>query len=228
MLSDANLDQTRVMAPPPGPGASLSEAGSTGKLAPVGAELPGTPLPVNRREPTRLGNYRLLRKIGQGGMGAVYLGEHEGDGAHVAVKVLAREAFPDDHAIRRFQKEARLLAEVRHPHVTNLLEAGEEDGICYLVMEFVEGTDLRALLTRHGPLPERLALQIVRDVAEALAEAHRHGIVHRDIKPGNILLSARSIGEEKPAEAVLAAVAAGCKPLVKLTDFGLARHIQQS
>jgi serine/threonine protein kinase len=228
MLSDTTLDQTGVIAPLPAPGAPATEEGSTGELAPDGRELPGTPLPANRREPARLSHYRLLRKIGQGGMGAVYLGEGERDGARVAVKVLAREAVPDEHAIRRFQKEARLLAEVRHPHVTNLLETGAENGICFLVMDFVEGTDLRGLLAKYGPLPERLALQIVRDVAEALAEAHRRGIVHRDIKPGNILLSAAAVGDERPAEAVVAAVAAGCKPLVKLTDFGLARHVEQS
>src|SRR5262249_48108903 len=149
-------------------------------------------------------------------------------GAKVAVKVLTREALPDDPAVRRFQKEVRLLSEVRHPHVANLLEAGELDGICYLVMEFVNGSDLKGLLARHGPLPERLAVQIVRDVADALAAAHDRGIVHRDIKPGNILLSAAPVGDESPAEAVVGMVASGCKPLVKLTDFGLARHIVQS
>jgi serine/threonine protein kinase len=182
----------------------------------------------NRGDLTRLGRFRLLRKLGQGGMGTVYLGEDDSGTGQVAVKVLAREAIPDEHAVRRFQKEARLLSEVRHPHVANLLETGEIDGTCYLVMDFVSGTDLKGLLSQAGQLSERIALQIVHDVAEALAEAHRRGIVHRDIKPGNILLSAALAGDETPAAAVAAAVASGCKPLVKLTDFGLARHIEQS
>jgi hypothetical protein len=160
-------------------------------------------------------------------MGSVYLGQDD-SGQMVAVKALSREATPDEQAIRRFQKEARLLSEVRHPNVTNLLEVGEVNGTCFLVMEFVNGSDLKGLLTRHGPLPERLALEIVRDVADALADAHERGIVHRDIKPGNILLAAAPVGDELPADAVVAMVAGGCKPIVKLTDFGLARHIEQS
>jgi len=227
MLSDTTLEQTGVIAGSPAPRPQELADGRINDLARGDLELPGTPVPANRREPSRLGRFRLVRKIGQGGMGAVYLGEDERDGARVAVKVLAREAVPSEQAVKRFQKEARLLAEVRHPHVTNLLEAGEENGICFLVMDFVEGGDLRGLLARNGPLPERFALEIVRDVAEALAEAHRRGIVHRDIKPGNILLSGVPLGDETAAEAVAAAVASGCKPLVKLTDFGLARHVEQ-
>jgi serine/threonine protein kinase len=222
------MDRTVIIGDESGVAELAPSPGNTSDLGTLAAGRRGTPVPANRPEPTRLGRFRLLRKLGQGGMGAVYLGEDEDRGGQVAVKVLNREAVPDEHAVRRFRKEARLLAEVRHPHVTNLIEAGEQDGTCYLVMEFVDGGDLKVLLARRGTLPERLALEIVRDVACALADAHGRGIVHRDIKPGNILMSARPLADESPAEAVEAALAAGVKPVVKLTDFGLARHIEQS
>ncbi len=228
MASESGMDRTVIIGHAAGVAELARTPGNTSDLGSLAAGRPGTPIPANRREPTRLGRFRLLRKLGQGGMGAVYLGEDEDRAGQVAVKVLNREAVPDEHAVRRFQKEARLLAEVRHPHVTNLIEIGEEDGTCFLVMEFVDGGDLKGLIARRGQLPERLALEIVRDVACALVEAHERGIVHRDIKPGNILMSAQPMAGESPAQAVEAAIAAGIKPIVKLTDFGLARHVEQS
>ena len=228
MPSEKSLDRTFIISHPSSVAVLESLPGNTSDMGLPAAGRPGTPIPANRNEPTHLGRFRLVRKLGQGGMGAVYLGEDDEGGQQVALKVLSREAVPDEQAVRRFQKEARLLAEVRHPHVTNLLEAGEANGTCYLVMEFVNGGDLRGLLIRHRQLPERLALQIICDVADALSAAHERGIIHRDIKPANILLAAEPVADETPADAVSAAVEAGCKPLVKLSDFGLARHIDQS
>lgn len=172
--------------------------------------------------------YRPLRKLGQGGMGAVYLCEDTDRNVNVAVKVLPPEMIPNQDAVQRFQKETRLLAEVRHPHVANLLDVGRHGETCYLVMELVEGTDLRTAAQRLGPLPERMALQIIGDVARALSVAHQQGIIHRDIKPANILLSAIGDDGETPEQAVLAAIGAGQPPTVKLTDFGLARHVNQA
>jgi serine/threonine protein kinase len=223
----ANLRDPNGVYATPDTEALASSQATTGGLSESAIDRAGAALATDRFEPIQLGRYRLLRELGRGGMGIVYLAE-DAEGTRVAVKALSREAVPDEQAIRRLQKEARLLAEIRHPHVANLLETGEANGICYLAMEYVHGTDLRWLLSRHRQLPERLVLQIVRDVAEALAAAHDRGIVHRDIKPGNILLSAAAVGSESPAEAVAALVAGGSKPLARLTDFGLARHIQQS
>lgn len=173
-------------------------------------------------------NYRLKRKLGQGGMGVVYLAEDVRIRRPVAIKILSRELVPDQYTRQRFQKEARLLAEVRHPHVANLLDLGEFDGTCFLVLELVDGIDLKEILRRHGPLAERPALQIIRDVASALAVAHAGGIVHRDLKPGNILVSAAPEEGESAADAVLQSLAVGLPVSVKLTDFGLARHIDQT
>ncbi len=136
----------------------------------------------------------------------------------------------NEASVRRFRKEARLLAEVKSPHVCRLLDFNEDQGIHYLVMEYLQGESLGAFLTKCKKLPEPVALALVADVARALAEAHRRGIVHRDVKPDNVIL----IG---PWGALLENLADGSADLssltasafgVKLCDFGLARHVDQS
>ncbi len=179
----------------------------------------------------RLGRFRVLRLLGQGGMGAVYLGEDPADGSRVALKVLRRDAASSPAALRRFLKEARLLAEVRTPYVANLLEVNEDDGIHYLAMEYVEGASLDELLKEQGRLAERQALAIMADIARGLVEAHARGIVHRDIKPSNILLERRTEGGERtkqdlPDSAVVPPPTS--VPRAKLTDFGLARHVVET
>jgi serine/threonine protein kinase/class 3 adenylate cyclase len=163
-----------------------------------------------------LGRFRLLEKLGEGGMGAVYRAEDPLDDSTVAIKVLRVDYAARPGALERFHKEARLLAEVNNPYVTNLLEVNEDDGIHYLVMEFVAGQALDRLLDERGRLDETIALSLIADVARALGEAHQRGIVHRDIKPENILLT-------KPADG--GPWASGC---VKLSDFGLARHVVET
>jgi serine/threonine protein kinase/class 3 adenylate cyclase len=188
----------------------------------------------------RLGRFRLIEKLGQGGMGAVYRAEDLVDGTQVAIKVIRSDSGHRPEAMLRFRKEARLLAEVNNPYVANLLEVNEEDGLHYLAMEFVEGQSLRQLLEQVGRLEEARALRIMADVARALVDAHEQGIVHRDIKPDNILLMARRPSPEA-ASAPSAAPGNGTEslvepdphagdsePRVKLTDFGLARHVEES
>ena len=188
------------------------EVGADGKPTNVGqAADAGEDVMLQRG---RLGRYRLLQKLGQGGMGAVYRGEDPVDGTMVALKVMRPDLAARPDTLRRFHKEARMLAEVNNPNVTNLLEVNEEQGMHFLVLEFVAGTNLGDRLKQQGHLKEREALGIAADVARGLAAAHEHGIVHRDIKPDNVLL------------------AQGAKPQavgeVKLTDFGLARHVVES
>ncbi len=136
----------------------------------------------------RLGRYRLLDKLGEGGQGIVYRAEDPAEGTIVAIKVLRSDRAGDTTVLRRFRKEARLMAEANNPQVVNLLEYNEEDGIPYLVLEFVAGESLGRLLTERARLDESEALAIMAEVARGLMAAHERGIVHRDIKPSNILL----------------------------------------
>ncbi len=165
----------------------------------------------------RLGRYRLRDVLGTGGQGVVYRAEDSADGSIVAVKVLRPEWASRPEAARRFGKEARLMAKLNNPHVVNLLDYNDEGGIAYLVMEFVTGKNLSDLLTEQGPLDEPTALAIATDVARALEDAHDRGIVHRDVKPANILLPyAFDDSSTHPSSRV------------KLSDFGLARNIVDS
>jgi eukaryotic-like serine/threonine-protein kinase len=149
--------------------------------------------------------YRVARELGAGGMATVYLAHdlrHERD---VAIKVL----HPDLGAAlggERFLAEIRTTARLQHPHILPLLDSGEASGLLYYVMPYVTGETLRARLARERQLPIDDALRIAREVADALGEAHAHGIVHRDIKPENILLHG--------GHAVVA-------------DFGIALAVQQ-
>jgi serine/threonine protein kinase/class 3 adenylate cyclase len=191
---------------------SESSAGATNVVAP--------PLPERFEGPldrTTLGRFRLLERLGEGGMGAVYRAVDETDGTLVAVKVLQPEFRQRPQALRRLRREARLLAEANHPCIANLLEVNEDAGVPYLVLEFVPGKTLEQWLEQRGRLEETEALTILAEVARGLAEAHRLGIIHRDIKPDNILLRFPESEEDPP------------RPVsVKLADFGLARHVVES
>jgi serine/threonine protein kinase/class 3 adenylate cyclase len=169
--------------------------------------------------PTRVGRFRLMEKLGEGGMGSVYRAEDTTDGTIAAVKLLQGRWNNLEGAWQRLRKEARMLAEVNNPYVANLIEINEHEGVPYLVMEFVEGESLSKTLARRKRLPEVEAVAVMADVARALVEAHRRGIVHRDVKPENILLQMEN--EKHNTDALF--------PIrVKLCDFGLARHVLQS
>jgi len=152
------------------------------------------------------GRYALVRELGQGGMGAVFLGKDVKLGREVAIKVLP----PTTRAYlgsERFQREVQLVARLSHPHIVPLFEADEVEGFLYYVMEYVEGESLAQRLERQGQLPFDEALRIVAEVGDALQYAHEHGIVHRDIKPANILLSGGH---------------------ARVTDFGIAKSVAES
>jgi serine/threonine-protein kinase len=133
--------------------------------------------------------YRLLERIGRGAMGTVYKALHLGLQRHVAIKVLHQDLAADSTQVERLKSEAKLLASLDHPNILRALDAGESNGFPFVVTEFVEGETLRERLGREGPLPEGEALEITRALADALERARRMGVVHRDVKPGNVLLT---------------------------------------
>jgi YVTN family beta-propeller protein len=139
--------------------------------------------------------YRIEALIGRGGMGAVYRAEEEGLGRKVALKVIAPELAQDERFRERFLRESRIAASLDHPHVIPIYQAGEQDGVLYLAMRYVEGTDLGKLLAEEGALEPRRAVEILSQVAEALDAAHEKGLVHRDVKPSNVLI-AEAAGRE--------------------------------
>jgi eukaryotic-like serine/threonine-protein kinase len=137
---------------------------------------------------TRLGPYEVAELIGAGGMGEVYRARDTRLGRDVAVKVLPAAFASDPERLRRFEREAKAVASLSHPHIAPLFDVGEADGTHYLVMELLEGETLAARLAR-GPLPEKEALRVGAEIADALGAAHAHGVVHRDVKPGNVVLT---------------------------------------
>src|SRR5918997_2977039 len=158
-------------------------------------------MPVKTEGQLLAGRYRVLDRLGTGGMATVFLCEDERLRRNVAVKRLHAES-PDDTA-RRFQREARLGASLNHQNVVSIFDTVTDDEGVLIVMEYVEGETLGRLIQREGGIEPRRALPILRGVAAALDHAHGQGVVHRDVKPGNIL-----VGEDGTA---------------KLGDLGIAR-----
>jgi Protein kinase domain len=140
------------------------------------------------RAGTTFAGYRVESLVGRGGMGVVYRATDLSLERPVALKLVAPELAEDERFRERFLREPRLAASLDHPHVIPIYEAGEHDGQLYLAMRFVEGSDLRTILEREGKLPPQRALALLADVADALDAAHRRALVHRDVKPANVLL----------------------------------------
>ncbi|GAA2717984.1 MULTISPECIES: serine/threonine-protein kinase [Streptomyces] len=157
----------------------------------------------------QIAGYRVESEIGRGGMAVVYRARDLRLGRTVALKLLAPELARNDTFRQRFAHESRVAAAIDHPHIVPVFEAGEVEGVLYIAMRYVPGQDLRALLDREGPLPLTTASRIAGQVASALDAAHAHDLVHRDVKPGNILV-AEGTDSEHPEH-------------VYLTDFGLTK-----
>ncbi len=153
------------------------------------------------------GGYRLDAVLGRGGMGLVYRATEVGSGRSVALK-LVRPDVADPTYGARFAREARLGRQLSHPHIVPVLDAGEVGGLLYLAMPYIDGTDLAALLAEGGPLHSALAATIVEQIGAALDAAAERGLVHRDVKPGNVLLQSRD-----------------GQPHSYLADFGVSRHV---
>jgi serine/threonine protein kinase len=167
-------------------------AGHAGVPASAGAA--GSP-PAKAGTPARpplerLREYQLLEKLGQGGMGTLYKALHSRLKRVVALKVLPPERMHDGAAVARFQREMEAIGRLNHPHIVRATDAGEVDGTHFLVMDFIEGQTLGQLVQACGPLSVAEACELVRQVALGLQHVHEHGLVHRDVKPSNLLLSA--------------------------------------
>ena len=194
-------------APPEGPGSAAVEASP--RKAPA-----RTPTPLADFDPlvgaTVADRYRIVRRIGEGGMGAVYEGQHTVLGRPVAVKVLLEKFHEKTELVARLLQEARLASAIGHENIIDVTDFGTTtDGRAFVVMEFLEGESLAQVVMRDAPLPVERCLRIARQVASALSAAHQKGIVHRDIKPENVFLLRR-----------------GEQDFVKVVDFGISKAVK--
>jgi formylglycine-generating enzyme required for sulfatase activity/serine/threonine protein kinase len=152
---------------------------------------PPAPPPPNASPKSQLGEYRLLAKLGSGGMGTVYKARHTKLEKTVALKVLAKGSLVDSEAIARFEREMKAVGQLNHPNIVQAHDAREIGGTRFLVMEYVDGVNLAKLVDACGPLPVADACELVRQTALGLDHAHQHGLVHRDIKPSNLMLDSQ-------------------------------------
>jgi serine/threonine protein kinase len=157
---------------------------------------------------SEFGGYRIEGLLGRGGMSEVYRASNPRLGNTIALKLLTRELGNDDVFRARFVRESQVAASLNHPNVIPIFDAGEEDGLPYIAMRYVDGPDLEDLLAKEGPLSLEAAVSIVAQVGAALDSAHAKGLIHRDVKPANILIE--SSGEATPH--------------IYLSDFGVAKH----
>jgi len=160
---------------------------------------------------TLANRYTIVRRIGEGGMGAVYEARHAVIGKRVAVKVLLEKFLSKSDFVARLLQEARLASAIGHENIVDVIDFGTtDDGRSFVVMEFLDGESLAQLLMREAPLPVERSLRLARQVASALSAAHAKGIVHRDIKPENVYLIRR-----------------GDADFVKVVDFGISKAVRQ-
>src|SRR5829696_9032320 len=158
------------------------------------------------------GKYRLDGVIGRRGMGAVYRATHVMLNKTVAVKTIKPDLIDSPEMAHRFQREARAATSLEHPNIVAVYDLGQaEDGALYIAMEYVKGVDLKEAIRTSGPMPPARIVGLLRQVASALARAHRNHIVHRDLKPQNLVIATDPAGEER----------------VKLLDFGIAKTLEE-
>ena len=152
---------------------------------------PGVPVAAELAAGTELGAYRIEVLIGRGGMGVVYRAHDLALERNVALKLLAPELAEDVRFRERFHRESRLAASLDHPGIIPIYDAGEAGGRLYIAMRLVDGTDLKRLLAEEKTLEPERALRLLEQVADALDAAHERGLVHRDVKPSNVLIDGR-------------------------------------
>ncbi|HEY5332629.1 MAG TPA: protein kinase, partial [Solirubrobacterales bacterium] len=163
---------------------------------------------------TLSGRYETAERLGSGGMSNVYKATDRILERTVAVKILAEHLSDDERFVARFRREALAVARLIHPNIVQVYDSGVDDGRHYIVMEYVAGRSGAQLLQRHGPVDAETAAEIGIQACAGLDYAHRRGIIHRDVKPGNLMITGGPVG--------------GGDTVVKLTDFGIARAIEQT
>jgi serine/threonine-protein kinase len=176
-------------------------------------EEPSAPPPPPESEPEAddpilfkvIGGCQIIRRIAKGGMGVVYQAKQLKLGRPVAVKVLSEELAKDRNFVHRFLQEARSAAELNHGNIVHIIDVGEINGLFYIIMEYVDGSNLREILDAHEKLDPERALEIALQASQALRHAHQRGVIHRDIKPENIMIA--------------------CDGMVKIADLGLAKKV---
>jgi serine/threonine-protein kinase len=207
LLGDEELARAEPELPPSNRGRTIARALiEKGLLTRFQAER----LLVGRTAGFLLGQYRILDQIGRGGMGRVFKAEHRTMGRVVALKVLAPDLLRTDRAQEMFVREVRAAAQLVHPNIVTAYDANEIDGRYFLALEYVDGPNLEQLVQQQGPLPIGQACDYIRQIAHGLQGAHLLGMVHRDVKPANILVQRRGLNGDDVG-------------LVKISDFGLAR-----
>jgi serine/threonine-protein kinase len=163
-------------------------------------------------EARQLGQYRLVAPLGQGGMGEVYLAEHRMLKRPCAIKLIRPEQAGNPQVLGRFEREVQITAQLSHWNTVEIYDYGRtDDGTFFYVMEYLPGLSLEELLERHGPLPAERVVHLLRQTCQALREAHARGLIHRDIKPGNVFVAERG----------------GQYDVVKLLDFGLVKPVAE-
>jgi serine/threonine protein kinase len=199
-------DEARSTVVPPD---FVETAGRAGNGAPGKVRMP----PLGRlAEGDLVGEFRIERRIGQGGMGVVYLAERPRLGGKVALKILSDELAADERFRDRFVRESQMASALDHPNIIPVYDAGVADGIFYISMRYVDGPSLKTLLEQEAPLEPMRAMSLLAQVGSALDIAHEHGLVHRDVKPANILVTkggASDFGEH-----------------IYLTDFGVSKRVE--
>jgi serine/threonine-protein kinase len=150
---------------------------------------------VQPKQPANIGGFEIISRLGRGGMGAVYKARQVSMDRLVALKVLPPALAKDQNFLERFFREARAVARLNHPNIVQGIDVGSADKYYYFAMEYVEGETVQGLIVRDGPMPEKKALEIVLQIAHALHHAHRHNMVHRDVKPDNIIVTPSGVAK---------------------------------
>jgi serine/threonine-protein kinase len=202
MSESGPLEATRLETPSPG------SANAPVDPTRVSPSAPGEARQLPLSAGSKLGPYRIVGHLGRGGMGDVYRAHDEGLDRAVALKTISPALLADGDFVTRFRAEARAAARIQHPNVVQVHYCGEDSGTFYFAMELVEGTSLGELVRSRGALPWSEAARLAAQVARALDAAHVHGVIHRDVKPENVLVA--SDGH------------------AKVLDFGLAKRVEDA
>jgi serine/threonine protein kinase len=202
-VAPSTVDRLSTMEPP----SPAATASAPGPLPPV------------------LGEYEVLERLGAGGMGEVYRARHRRLGKLVALKVLRQARLGSGQALARFRRETEAVGQLDHPHLVEAHDAGEQDGVAYLVLKLIDGVDLQRLVRERGPLPVPEACELVRQAALGLQHLHERGLVHRDVKPSNLMLTPSPVvtGFQPVKEEPTGGPPVATRGIVKVLDLGLAR-----